>query len=146
MFLPNAQEMIKQMTEIRQTRDLVGHGLGFTLLSMILIPGDEILWRVTILLPLCALLNGASGKPRDTAESPSSKSRRRDLGLVACFISSLFWALAHKLFFDTWIVGLAAFSMGLLWSGFLLRTRSLYAVILTHLLWDTLTVYILPLV
>jgi hypothetical protein len=153
------------MTEIKNTRDLVSPGWGFMLLSCILIPGDELVWRCILLLPLCAYFNGASGIARGKVrrgngsfgllsgeveeeggedESPSSKSRRRDLGVLACLLSSVGWALAHKLFFDTWVVGFAAFTMGVMWSGFFLRTRSLYAVIMTHLIWDTLTVYILP--
>eukprot|EP01102_Stenamoeba_stenopodia_P021516 TRINITY_DN8693_c0_g5_i1.p1 TRINITY_DN8693_c0_g5~~TRINITY_DN8693_c0_g5_i1.p1 ORF type:complete len:677 (+),score=138.42 TRINITY_DN8693_c0_g5_i1:78-2108(+) len=146
-FLPRemTEPTLTQLAQLKDTRDQVSPGTGFTFLLLVLIPAEELLWRTALLLPLCAYFSGASGTGRtELEENIAAKSRRRDLGILGCLVSSGLWALSHRIFFSTWIVGMAAMVMGVLWCGLVLRTKSTYNAIVAHLVWDVLTVYIFP--
>lgn len=84
--------------------------------------GEDLLWRGAITLPLAARLGAGPG----------------------CVLGGALFALAH-LSTGPPLLLLAALAMGTLWSALAIRSRSLVPVVVSHLTWDLLVMFLRPL-
>lgn len=101
--------------------ELAPLGLRLTLLPLIVL-GEDVLWRGVITLPLAARLGPALG----------------------CVAAGSLFALAH-LTTGPPLLALAALAMGTLWSVLAVRSRSLVPVVVSHLVWDLVVMFVRPL-
>ncbi|MEZ4450219.1 MAG: NAD(P)H-binding protein [Nannocystaceae bacterium] len=90
-------------------------------LLVLTIVGEEVVWRGAILLPLAAKIGPWS----------------------AVVIAALLYAAAHALAGPPLLAG-AALGAGLFWGWLTLRSGSLFAAIVCHLLWDLAVVLVAP--
>ncbi len=84
--------------------------------------GEDLLWRGALTLPLAARFGAVPG----------------------CLLAGSAFALAH-LTTGPPLLLLAALAMGALWSAMAIRTRSLVPVVVCHLTWDLLVMFVRPL-
>jgi len=60
------EPVLSQLAQLKGTRDQVSPGMGFTILLMVLIPAEELLWRTALLLPICAYFSGGMTSTSNT--------------------------------------------------------------------------------
>jgi membrane protease YdiL (CAAX protease family) len=92
------------------------------LLLCVIVPGEDLVWRGAVTLPLAARLGPAWG----------------------CLAAGTVFAIAH-LTGGPPLLAIAALAMGTLWSALAVRTRSLVPVIASHLAWDLAVMFVRPL-
>jgi membrane protease YdiL (CAAX protease family) len=90
-------------------------------LLVVVVIGEDIVWRAAIGLPLCA----------------------RAGPLAGCLLSGAAFAVAHVTSGPP-LLWLAALGCGAFWTALLLRTRSLVATIVCHGVWDLAVIYVAP--
>lgn len=95
-------------------------GLRLGMLVFIVI-GEDLLWRGAVTLPLAARLGAGPG----------------------CALAGAAFALAHVTTGPP-LLWLAALAMGTVWSAMAIRGRSLVPVVVCHLAWDVLTMFVRP--
>lgn len=118
ILLPGTQE---QTAEIYAWKDQISVPLAILLLVFVIIPGEEILWRGAVTVPLAAALGPIAGSVAG--------------GIV--------FAIAHIATGSALIV-MAALAMGTFWGLMTLRWRSLVPAGLCHLIWDLSVMFIVP--
>ena len=91
-------------------------------LLFVIVPGEDIVWRGAVTLPLAARCGPIGG----------------------CLLAGTVFALAH-LTTGPPLLWLAALAMGTLWSALAIRTRSLVPVVTSHLAWDLAVMFVRPL-
>ena len=96
-------------------------GLRLALLGPIVL-GEDLLWRGAITLPLAARFGAIGG----------------------CVLAGAAFAVAH-LTSGPPLLWVAALAMGTIWSALAVRTRSLVPVVVSHLVWDLLVMFVRPL-
>ena len=102
-------------------KDQVSFATAALLSALLIIPGEEIVWRGAVLRPLAARYGPRAG-----------------IGLGA-----LAFAAAH-LAFGSPLLLLAAVGCGTFWGWLTLKTRSLVPAIVCHLLWDFAVLFVRP--
>ncbi|MEX1368418.1 MAG: NAD(P)H-binding protein [Nannocystaceae bacterium] len=110
-----------QVQQVYGWSELAPLGLRLVLLPLIVL-GEDVVWRGALTLPLAARIGPA-------------------LGSVAA--GSVF-AVAHLTSGPPLLVA-AALIMGTLWSALAIRSRSLVPVLVSHLVWDLLVMFVRPL-
>jgi membrane protease YdiL (CAAX protease family) len=91
-------------------------------LLFVIVPGEDLVWRGAVTLPLCARCGPWWG----------------------CLLAGTVFALAHLTSGPPLLV-IAALAMGTLWSILAVRTRSLVPVVVSHLAWDLAVMFVRPL-
>jgi uncharacterized protein YbjT (DUF2867 family)/membrane protease YdiL (CAAX protease family) len=91
-------------------------------LLVVIVVGEDIVWRGAVTLPLAARCGPAWG----------------------CLLAGTAFALAH-LTTGPPLLAIAALAMGTLWSALAVRTRSLVPVVVSHLAWDLAVMFVRPL-
>jgi len=91
-------------------------------LLFVIVPGEDIVWRGAVTLPLAARCGPVWG----------------------CVLAGTLFALAHVTTGPP-LLWLAALAMGTLWSALAVGTRSLVPVVTSHLAWDLAVMFVRPL-
>jgi uncharacterized protein len=92
--------------------------VGSALLVLVIVPGEEIVWRAGVTLPLAGRLGPFWG----------------------CLAGAAAFTAAH-LGLGVGLLLLAAFAAGLFWSLLVVKTRSLVPALVCHLLWDLVMLF-----
>jgi|GEM_PF-6567573 len=95
--------------------------LGGVMVFALIIPGEELIWRSGVTLPLMQRLGPWKG----------------------LLIGSLLFGLAHAGFGSPLLV-LVAMGAGALWGWLAWWQRSAFASLVSHIVWDALLLYVLP--
>lgn len=103
-------------------KDKIAPALGLALLILPIIPGEEIVWRGAVMLPL-------------------AQKWGRIAGVV---LAALMFAAAHLTLGSVPLL-LAAVALGAFWGFITLWTRSLVPALLCHLIWDVMLLYVVKL-
>lgn len=103
-------------------KDKIAPALGLALLILPIIPGEEIVWRGAVMLPLADRWGKAAG--------------------VA--VAALMFAAAHLTLGSVPLL-LAAIALGAFWGIITLWTRSLVPALVCHLIWDVMLLYVVKL-
>ena len=103
-------------------KDKIAPALGLALLILPIIPGEEIVWRGAVMLPLASRWGRVAG-----------------VGLAA-----VLFAAAHLTLGSVPLL-LAAVALGAFWGIITLWTKSLWPALLCHLIWDLMMLYVVPL-
>jgi NADH dehydrogenase len=114
-------DLAAQVQAVYAWSDTAPLGLRLALLVPIVF-GEDLLWRGAITLPLAARFGALTG----------------------CLLGGTVFALAHLTSGPPLLV-LAAMAMGSIWSALAIRTRSLVPVVVCHLAWDVLVMFVRPL-
>lgn len=118
LLLPELQQQTK---DIYAWKDQVGTMFALLLLVFIIIPGEEILWRGAITVPLAAAYGPITGS----------------------VMGGVVFAIGH-IATGSLLVVMAALAMGTFWGLMTLRFRSLVPAYLCHLLWDLVVLFVAP--
>ncbi|MEM7160362.1 MAG: NAD(P)H-binding protein [Myxococcota bacterium] len=110
-----------QVETVYQWSELAPLAQRLALLPLI-VTGEDLVWRGAITLPLAARFGP----------------------LLGCLAAGLLFALAH-LTTGPPLLLVAAVAMGTLWSALAIRSRSLVPVVVSHLTWDVLVMFVRPL-
>ena len=103
-------------------KDKIAPALGLALLILPIIPGEEIVWRGAVMLPLADRWGKAAG--------------------VA--VAALMFAAAHLTLGSVPLL-IAAIALGAFWGIITLWTRSLVPALVCHLIWDVMLLYVVKL-
>jgi membrane protease YdiL (CAAX protease family) len=103
-------------------KDKIAPALGLALLVLPIIPGEEIVWRGAVMLPLADRWGKAAG----------------------VIVAALLFAAAHLTLGSVPLLA-AAVALGAFWGIVTLWTRSLVPALLCHLIWDVMLLYVVPL-
>lgn len=114
-------ELAAQVGEVYAWSTLAPLPLQLALLPLIVF-GEDFVWRGAFTLPLAARVGPVLG----------------------CLAAGTLFALAH-LTTGPPLLALAALCMGTLWSMLAVRTRSLVPVVVCHLAWDLMVMFVRPL-
>lgn len=114
-------ELAAQVDTVYAWGDTAPLGLRLALLGPIVF-GEDLLWRGAFTLPLAARFGAVPG----------------------CVLAGAAFAVAH-LTTGPPLLWVAALAMGTIWSALAIRTRSLVPVVVSHLVWDLLVMFVLPL-
>lgn len=109
-----------QVQQVYGWSELAPLSLRLVLLPLIVL-GEDVVWRGALTLPLAARLGPALG----------------------CMAAGSVFALAHLTSGPPLLVA-AALIMGTLWSMLAIRSRSLVPVLVSHLVWDLLVMFVRP--
>ncbi|KAL6048671.1 hypothetical protein QOT17_020925 [Balamuthia mandrillaris] len=145
--LSQQRQMLKTWTEH------LSPAFGIPLLSFVLCPVEDIIWRCVVLFPLLNHICGFAVRPNSNFEGGRAEDSQRGncyflatseiRAWLACVAAALVYAASHLLVGPPLLV-LAAFIMGTLWNLLTIRCGSLWPTILCHVLWDILTLYLFP--
>ncbi|MCA9711870.1 MAG: CPBP family intramembrane metalloprotease, partial [Myxococcales bacterium] len=113
-------QLADQVQAVYAWSDTAPLGLRLALLPVIVF-GEDLVWRGAITLPLAARFGALRG----------------------CLLGGIVFALAH-LTTGPPLLLLAALAMGAVWGAMAIRTRSLVPVVVCHLLWDVLVMFVRP--
>lgn len=116
-----APELAEQASQVYAWSEHAPLDVRLGLLVMI-VPGEDLVWRGVVTLPLCARYGALRG----------------------CAFAGLAFAIAH-LTTGPPLLAFAALAMGTLWSVLAVRTRSLVPVVVCHLVWDLAVMFVRPL-
>lgn len=100
-------------------KDELAPVIAIPLLFLPIIPGEEIVWRGAVMLPLV----------------------ERWGRVVGNFVAALLFAAAHVMLGSVPIL-LAALALGVVWGALTLWTRSLWPALICHLVWDLMMLYV----
>ncbi len=103
-------------------KDKIAPALGLALLILPIIPGEEIVWRGAVMLPLADRWGKAAG----------------------VIVAALMFAAAHLTLGSVPLL-LAAIALGAFWGIITLWTRSLVPALVCHLIWDVMLLYVVKL-
>ena len=103
-------------------KDKIAPALGLALLILPIIPGEEIIWRGAVMLPLADRWGKAAG----------------------VIVAALMFAAAHLTLGSVPLL-LAAIALGAFWGIITLWTRSLVPALVCHLIWDVMLLYVVKL-
>jgi membrane protease YdiL (CAAX protease family) len=117
-----APELYSWALEPMAMKDKLNPVLAITLLFMPIIPGEEIVWRGAVMLPI-------------------AEKWGRVAGVV---LAALLFAAVHVTLGSVPLL-LAAVVLGAFWGIITLWTRSLVPALLCHLIWDIMVLYVVKL-
>ncbi|CAG0986974.1 hypothetical protein PLCT2_02245 [Planctomycetaceae bacterium] len=100
-------------------KDALVPAIAIPLLVFPIIPGEEIVWRGAVMLPLVEQWGR----------------------VVGIFVAALLFAAAHVMLGSVPIL-LAAVALGVLWGALTTWTRSLWPALICHLFWDLMMLYV----
>ncbi len=115
-----APSIAARVHEVSAWTNGLSPGLGLVLLAVI-VTGEDLVWRAAVTLPLV--------------------SRLGPLG--AATAAGTLFALAHVTTGPP-VLWIAAWLAGVLWSLWIVRTRSLWSVVACHAAWDVAVAYVRP--
>jgi hypothetical protein len=118
ILLPQLQQ---QTADIYAWKDQVRPLFAILLLVFIIIPGEEILWRGAVTVPLAAAFGPIAGS----------------------VLGGAIFAIGH-IATGSLLLVMAALAMGTFWGLMTLRWRSLLPAYLCHLLWDLVVLFVAP--
>jgi uncharacterized protein len=101
-------------------KDGLAPAIAIPLLFFPIIPGEEIVWRGAVMLPLV----------------------ERWGRVVGILVAALLFAAAHVMLGSVPIL-LAAVALGVVWGALTAWTRSLWPALICHLFWDLMMLYVL---
>ena len=100
-------------------KEALAPAIAIPLLFFPIIPGEEIVWRGAVMLPLV----------------------ERWGRVVGICVAALLFAAAHVMLGSVPIL-LAAVALGVVWGALTLWTRSLWPALICHLVWDLMMLYV----
>ena len=103
-------------------KDELSPVIAIALLFFPIIPGEEIVWRGAVMLPLV----------------------ERWGRVVGILVAALLFAAAHVMLGSVPIL-LAAVALGIVWGALTTWTRSLWPALICHLFWDLMMLYVIKL-
>ena len=99
-------------------KEALAPAIAIPLLFFPIIPGEEIVWRGAVMLPLV----------------------ERWGRVVGICVAALLFAAAHVMLGSVPIL-LAAVALGVVWGALTIWTRSLWPALVCHLVWDLMILY-----
>lgn len=122
LFLAGLFPSLKaQLAVLYVWRDGLSPVIAIPLLVIVIVPGEEIIWRGGITLPLAGRLGA----------------------WVGCLAGALIFSAAY-ITIGSILLAITGFVTGCVWSVLLIKTRSLVPSIICHLLWDLIVLFWLP--